>query len=205
MPEETRKLLHFTDNVLKTAEAESRELKRKVENRRRAALHAAELAARDSAQAYYEREAALIRGAAGREISRHLMEGKRQLYLRRTEISREVFDKVKQRLAVFVADEGYPEYLKGLLAQILDRLDGVEEITLRLRPQDLPLGPMLAESAAPVNVQYEEGRFSLGGLAVRCPQLGVRVDASFDAQLEELSGHFAETFGLSLSDDPAET
>ena len=32
-------------------------------------------------------------------------------------------------------------------------------------------------------------------------QLGLRVDSSFDSAAGELSGHFAELFGISLSDD----
>lgn len=201
MPEETQKLLHFTDNILKTAARESEELNRRLEEKRKAALHAATLAARESAHAYYEKQAAQIRAEAGREISRHLMEGKRQVYLRRTEIAGEVFGQVRERLDRFVVSPEYPDHLKGLLAQAMERLDGVEEITLRLRKEDLPLGPMLADSVAPVKVKCEEGPFHIGGLAVRCPQLGIRVDCSFDSRLEELSGHFAETFGLSLSDD----
>lgn len=201
MPEETKKLLNFTDNVLKTAVRENQERSRALEEKRAAALHAAKLAARESANAYYDRKAAEIRAEAGREVSRHLMEGKRQVYLRRSEMAGEVFDKVRRRLEQFAAAPEYPGCLRELLAQAMARLDGVEEITLRLRREDMPLGQMLADSVAPVKVKCEEGRICLGGLAVRCPQMGIRIDCSFDAQLAELSGHFAETFGLSLSDD----
>lgn len=201
MPEQSQKLRHFTDNVLVAAAEESQELNRRLEDERRRALRAATQEARESAQAYFEKEAAQIRAEASRETSRHLMEGKRQVYLRRQEIAEEVFAQVRERLDRFAASEAYPEHLKTLLAQAMERLDGVDEITLRLRREDLPLGPMLAESVAPVKVHCEEGRFRIGGLAVRCAQLSIRIDCSFDAQLEELNGHFAEIFGLSLSDD----
>lgn len=201
MPEQSQKLRHFTDNVLVAAAEESQELNRRLESKRKRAIQAATLEARESAQAYYEKEAAQIRAEASREASRHLMEGKRQVYLRRQEIAEEIFAQVQERLDQFVASEAYPEHLKTLLAQAMERLDGVEEITLRLRKEDLPLGPMLAESVAPVKVHCEEGRFRIGGLAVRCPQLSIRIDGSFDTRLEELNGHFAEIFGLSLSDD----
>jgi vacuolar-type H+-ATPase subunit E/Vma4 len=187
--------------MLKSAAQENQELNQRLEDKRKAALHAAQMTARESAQAYYDREAAKIRGEAGREISRHLMDGKRQVYLRRSEISKEVMEQVRQKLDQFVTSKEYPEHLKMMLSDAMEQLPGVEEITLRLRKEDLPLGPMLAESVAPVKVACEEGRFHIGGLAVRCPQLGIRIDCSFDAQLEELSGHFAETFGLSLSDE----
>ena len=201
MPEQTQKLIHFTDNVLKAASRESEELNRQLENQRNAVLDEAKKTAWENAKAYYNREAAKLRAEAGREVSKHLMEGKRQVYLRRSQVAQEVLAQVRQRVDEFVASPAYSEHLKTLLARAMERLDGVDEIYLRLRPEDLELGPTLAESVAPVKVKYEEGRIQIGGLAVRCPQLGIRVDCSFDTELEELGGHFAETFGLSLSDD----
>lgn len=59
----------------------------------------------------------------------------------------------------------------------------------------------LAAAVAPVSVTCAVGSFALGGLVLQCPELGLRVDCSFDTRLEELSGHFAEQFGLSLSDE----
>lgn len=201
MPEQTQKLIHFTDNVLKAASKESEELNRQLEDRRQAALAEAKKAAWEGAKAYYNKEAAKLKAEAGREISKHLMEGKRQVYLRRSQVAQEVLAQVRQRVDEFVASPAYPEHLKTLLARAMERLDGVEEIYLRLRQEDLELGPMLAESVSPVKVKYEGGRIQVGGLAIRCPELGIRVDCSFDTELEELGGHFAETFGLSLSDD----
>ena len=117
----------------------------------------------------------------------------------------EVLDKVRGKLDEFVASPQYPEHLKGLLAQTVSRLDGVHEMVIQLRREDLPLGQKLADSVAPVKATVEEGRFQIGGLVALCPELGIRADCSFAAQLEELGGHFAEIFGLSLSDDLDET
>jgi len=200
MPEQVQKLQHFVDNVLKEAEEESRALQRQMERRRKAALHTARLSAWDSAKTYYDQQAAAMRAEAGGELSRHLLEGQRQIYLRRAEITREVIAEVRRRLVAFLSSPEYPVCLKKTLHEVMGQLDGVDEITLRLRHDDLPLGPMLAESVAPVKVTVEESRIKIGGLNVRCPKLGIRVDCSFDAQLEEMSGHFAEIFGLSLSD-----
>ena len=44
----------------------------------------------------------------------------------------------------------------------------------------------------------------LGGLIAACPEIGQRIDGSYDTALSELTGHFAELFGLSLSDDLAD-
>ncbi len=201
MQQQMEKLLHFTDAVMKNAVRESDELRKQLEETRTQALERVRDEAKEAARAYYDKEAARIRAEAGREISKHLMESKREIYLRRKEIGQEVFDKVRERIAQYTASPEYPEHLKELLLSALKQLPGATRVSLRLRQEDLPLGPELAKAAAPVEVEYEEGSFSLGGLAIRCPELGLRVDCSFDNRLEELSSHFAESFGLSLSDD----
>ena len=137
MPEQTQKLIHFTDNVLKAASRESEELNRQLENQRNAVLDEAKKTAWENAKAYYNREAAKLRAEAGREVSKHLMEGKRQVYLRRSQVAQEVLAQVRQRVDEFVASPAYSEHLKTLLARAMERLDGVDEIYLRLRPEDL--------------------------------------------------------------------
>ncbi len=201
MQQQMEKLLHFTDAVMKNAARESDELRRQLADTRTKTLEKAREEAQEAARTYYDREAAKIRAQAGREVSMHLMEGKRKIYLRRKEIGQEVFEKVRQRIAQYTASPEYPKHLEALLAAAMKQLPGARRVSLRLRKEDLPLADRLAKTIAPVKVEYEEGSFSLGGLALRCPELGLRVDCSFDNQLEELASHFAESFGLSVSDD----
>lgn len=201
MQQQMEKLLHFTDAVMKNAARESDELRRQLADTRTKTLEKAREEAQEAARTYYDREAARIRAQAGREVSMHLMEGKRKIYLRRKEIGQEVFEKVRQRIAQYTASPEYPKHLEALLAAAMKQLPGTRRVSLRLRKEDLPLADRLAKTIAPVKVEYEEGSFSLGGLALRCPELGLRVDCSFDNQLEELASHFAESFGLSVSDD----
>ena len=201
MQQQMEKLLHFTDAVMKNAARESDELRRQLADTRTKTLEKAREEAQEAARTYYDREAARIRAQAGREVSMHLMEGKRKIYLRRKEIGQEVFEKVRQRIAQYTASPEYPKHMEALLAAAMKQLPGASRVSLRLRKEDLPLADRLAKTIAPVKVEYEEGSFSLGGLALRCPELGLRVDCSFDNQLEELASHFAESFGLSVSDD----
>ena len=201
MQQQMEKLLHFTDAVMKNAVRESDALRKQMADTRTKTLEKVREEAQEAARGYYDREAARIRAEAGREVSKHLMEAKRKIYLRRKEIGQEVFDKVRARIAEYTASPEYPRHLEELLASAMKQLPGAKRVSLRLRREDLALAPRLAKSIAPVEVDCEEGSFSLGGLALRCPELGLRVDCSFDNRLEELVSHFAESFGLSVSDD----
>ena len=204
MERQREKLLHFTEAVMQSAKEEQEALRRQMEQERREALDRAKEEAKEAAISFYDHEAAAIRAESGREVSRHLMDIKRTVYLRRQEIGREVFAQVERRLQEFTAAPEYLDYLKQLLGRAMEELSGADEISLRLRKEDLHFGQQLADAIAPVKVEVCQGIFSRGGLAIRCPQLGLRVDCSFDQRLRELSGHFAESFGLSLSDELAE-
>lgn len=201
MPEQTEKLLHFTEEVVRNAAQQSEQMKKELDEARAAALAEAKIEAKDAARAYYDKEAARIRAESGREVSRHLMESKRQIYLRRKEITQEVFQKVCERIASFTASEKYYAHVEEMLRRAMELLPGAKTVTVQLRAEDMSFGPQLAAALAPVQVECQKGSFSLGGFIVHSSQLGLRVDCSFDNRLEELAGHFAESFGLSLSDD----
>ena len=201
MQQQMEKLLHFTDAVTRGAARQRDTLRAQMAETRAKTLEQVREEAQEAARSHYDREAARIRAEAGREVSQHLMEGKRKIYLRRKQIGQEVFDQVRARIAQYTASPEYPKHLEELLAAAMRQLPGAKRVSLRLRREDLPLLERLAQSIAPVEVDCQEGSFSLGGLALRCPELGLRVDCSFDNQLEELVSHFAESFGLSVSDD----
>lgn len=201
MQQQMEKLLHFTDAVTRGAARQRDALRAQMAETRAKTLEQVREEAQEAARSHYDREAARIRAEAGREVSQHLMEGKRKIYLRRKQIGQEVFDQVRARIAQYTASPEYPKHLEELLAAAMRQLPGAKRVSLRLRREDLPLLERLAQSIAPVEVDCQEGSFSLGGLALRCPELGLRVDCSFDNRLEELVSHFAESFGLSVSDD----
>ncbi|HIT01849.1 MAG TPA: hypothetical protein IAC21_03395 [Candidatus Enterenecus merdae] len=201
MQQQMEKLLHFTDAVTRGAARQRDTLRAQMAETRAKTLEQVREEAQEAARSHYDREAARIRAEAGREVSQHLMEGKRKIYLRRKQIGQEVFDQVRARIAQYTASPEYPKHLEELLAAAMRQLPGAKRVSLRLRREDLPLLERLAQSIAPVEVDCQEGSFSLGGLALRCPELGLRVDCSFDNRLEELVSHFAESFGLSVSDD----
>ena len=201
MPEQTEKLLHFTEEVVRNAAQQSEQMKKELEEQRAAALAEAKIEAKDAARSYYDKEAARIRGESGREMPRHRMDSKRLIYLRRKEITQEVFEQVCDRIRTFTGTADYYDHMVQMLRRAMEQLPGAQAVTVQLRGEDMSFAPKLSAALAPVKVECQEGSFSLGGFILQCSQLGLRVDCSFDNRLDELAGHFAESFGLSLSDD----
>ena len=200
MPDMTEKLDRFTAKILAEASAETRRAMDQAEHQRDSALRKAEDQVLREAYRYIHGEVARIKAEAGRSVSRRMLENQRALSLRREEMARETFALVRARIAAFTRTEAYGKRLGELLTDALGRLPGAEDVQICLREEDKGWIPALTRAARGRKLDFRPGEFRLGGLVALSPSLGLRVDASFDSAAQELSGHFAELFGLSLSD-----
>lgn len=204
MPNMNKKLDRFTATILAAATEESERSMQQVRALQDAALHDAEDRMLREAYLYIHGEVERIKTDSGRRVSRHMLDNKRALYLRRDAIAQEVLDLVQEKIAAFTATPAYALRLESLLRGALERLVGATDVELLLRRADLPLGERL-RPLLPAGANISVGAFRLGGLIAQSQSMGLRVDASFDSEAAALSGHFAELFGLSLADDDTES
>ncbi|WP_130869145.1 V-type ATP synthase subunit E [Intestinimonas massiliensis (ex Afouda et al. 2020)] len=201
MPDMTEKLDRFTAKILAEASEETRRAMDQAEHQRDNALRKAEDQVLREAYRYIHGEVARIKAEAGRSVSRRMLENQRALSLRREEMAKETFALVRARIAAFTRTEAYGKRLEELLTDALGRLPGAEDVQICLREEDKGWIPALTRAAGGRKLDFRSGEFRMGGLVALSPSLGLRVDSSFDSAAQELSGHFAELFGLSLSDE----
>ena len=199
MPKLDEKLLHFTQAFMDEARAETSRLEAEIKAAREAAVTQAEDQVLQEAYQYMKTEVARIRTEAGRNISRRVQENKRRLSLRREEMAREVFSLVRDRLAAYVETPAYQDRLLSLFREGVARLGRPARLTVLLRPQDMGAAARLRQAAEGIELTAAEGDFLRGGLVLEAPDKALRLDATFDTAMEDLNGHFAEQFGLSLS------
>lgn len=204
MPELNKKLDHFTATILAEATAETERALAELKEKHNTSYSAAEDRILGETYHYIRTEVARIKSDAGRRVSRHMLDVKRELYLRREEIAREVFGEVREKLVAYAAGPDYAQRLQALCRRAVEALKGADDIRVYLRPADAGQKDALSAALPGVKLTFLEGSFVLGGLVAESPSLGRRVDSTFDSAMEELNGHFAELFGLSLSDDLTE-
>ena len=156
MPDMNQKLDRFTAKILAEAADESKRALAEVKRRRELRFQEAEDAALKEAYEYIHGEwPASSRRPAG--VSRHMLENKRALYLRRTEMAQEVFALVRAKIAAFTRTPAYGQRLTALLAEALEQLSGAEEVLVTLRGDDLSFREALAASAPQVRLTFREG------------------------------------------------
>lgn len=198
------KLDRFTSTIVAEATADTERTLAALSEKRTAAFSAAEDQLLGEVYYHIHGEVGRIKAEAGRQVSRHMLENKRTLYLRRETISQEVFAAVRARVDAYTASPAYAPRMSAILAESLAGLGMPKAARVFLRPGDAHLSGALSASQPGVELTFLDGDFGLGGLVVDAPDSGKRVDATFDSTLEHLSGRFAELFGLSLSDEPEE-
>ena len=205
MPDINQKLDRFTAKILAEAAAESRRAMEEVQRRREQRIQEAEDEVLKEAYDYIHTEVSRIQAEAGRGVSRHMLDNKRTLSLRRKEMAQEVFALVRAKIAAFTRTDAYTRRMAALMTEAAGYLDGAKEVLVTLREEDMGLRQLLTDAVPLMHLTFQPGDFRMGGLVAESPALGLRVDASFDSAAEELSGHFAELFGLSLSDESERT
>ena len=205
MPDINQKLDRFTAKILAEAAAESRRAMEEVQRRREQRIQEAEDEVLKEAYDYIHTEVSRIQAEAGRGVSRHMLDNKRTLSLRRKEMAQEVFALVRAKIAAFTRTDAYTWRMAALMTEAAGYLAGAKEVLVTLREEDMGLRQLLTDSVPLMHLTFQPGDFRMGGLVAESPDLGLRVDASFDSAAEELSGHFAELFGLSLSDESERT
>ena len=206
MSELNKKLDHFTSTLLAEATAETDRVLSDVKAQHDNSYSAAEDKILAEAYHYIRTEVSRIRSDEGRKVSRHMLDNKKTLYLRREEISREVFEAVRDRIVAYSATPDYRKRLTEVACQAVDTLKGADDIVIRLRAEDMDQSDAITAALKGVKVTFQaDPSILMGGLTAVSPSLGRRVDATFGTALAELNGHFAEIFGLSLSDDLTET
>ena len=205
MSELNKKLDHFTSTLLAEATAETDRLLSEVKTQHDNSYSAAEDKVLAETYHYIRSEVARIRSEEGRKVSRHMLDNKKVLYLRREEIAREVFEAVRDRIVAYSVTPEYHQRLMEMARQAVDALKGANDIVIRLRAEDMDQSDAIAAALGKVKVTFQtDPTVLLGGLTAVSASLGRRVDATFGTAMAELSGHFAEIFGLSLSDDLTE-
>lgn len=205
MPDINQKLDRFTAKILAEAAAESRRAMEEVQRRREQRIQEAEDEVLKEAYDYIHTEVSRIQAEAGRGVSRHMLDNKRTLSLRRKEMAQEVFALVRAKISAFTRTDAYTRRMAALMTEAAGYLAGAKEVLVTLREEDMGLRQILTDAVPLMHLTFQPGDFRMGGLVAESPDLGLRVDASFDSAAEELSGHFAELFGLSLSDESERT
>lgn len=184
-------------SVMAQAEEEAEKLRNQAKDLRNTAMKQAEEEVTRELSSREQDEVAEIRVATTRSVSQKENTQRRELLLRREEITRTVFEAVKKRLADYVKTSDYPRFLEETAKGLSEKCPKSGTVVM-LRPDDLSLGKQW-EGCFGADVQVvEDESIKIGGLKVVNRSSGLFLDETLDGRLEDQKSWFYANSGLTV-------
>ena len=125
------------------------------------------------------------------------MESRRKVLQRRTEITVEVFEKVKQNLREFTEKEAYPAFLQNTAANF-SKAFGRPGVVIRLRAEDVKYESVIREAFGFDCAFMEDNSIEIGGLKASHPEMGIFADETLDTLLTNQYDWFEANSGMAV-------
>lgn len=185
-------------SVMAQAEEDAGKLRKQAKEVRETAMKQAKEQALQELGGREQDETAEIRLAATRSVAQQENAKRRELLLRREELTGKVFSNVRQRLADFVKGPDYAGFLEETAAGLSEQCKDRSGTVVLLRREDIPLGKKLVSRfGADAKVEEDES-IKLGGVKVMNQSAGLFLDESLDSRLEDQKSWFYKNSGLTL-------
>lgn len=185
-------------SAMAQAEEDAEKLRTQAKEVREAAMKQAREEALRELGGREQEETAEIRLATTRGVAQQENAKRRELLLRREEITGEVFSHVRQRLSDFVKGPDYAGFLEETADSLSEKCKEKSGTVVLLRREDISLGERLkGRFGADARVEEDES-IKIGGLKVMNQASGLFLDESLDSRLEDQKAWFYANSGLTV-------
>lgn len=190
-----QKVSAIQETVAQDANRRAEEIRRRADEEFAAQVGEAENNIKAVEKERLDRGIASIDADISRELSRHLLESKRELISRRDSLADGVFAEISEKLSAFTGTAEYRSFLRGLMENHRSVL-GAGRCLMLVKSADASLAEeLLSELGLPVKVVCEPG-IALGGF--RISFAGRLIDETLDEKLRKKREEFAYSSGFTI-------
>lgn len=199
MQSQNDKLVEFYNAINRYAERERLRILYEMEEQSSSELARAEQEALSDAYRLIQRETDEMRASITRELAAQEYNGRRALFEKRVEIEKKVFDEAAERLRAFTSTADYPAYLKKAVGAAVRAFGASPEgAVFHLREEDMIHADDVRKAYGAECIVCADSGIELGGLLSINESLGIAIDATLDARLEQQHEWFCENAALSI-------
>lgn len=199
MHSQNEKLEQFYNAINRYVEKQRLQILYEMEEQSSAELARAEKEALSDAYRMIQRETEEMRVSIARELAAQEYSGRRGLFEQRFAIEQKVFDEAAACLREFTASEDYPEYLRKAARAVVRVFSAAPQgAVFHLRAEDMKYSDRIATAYGSECDFIEDSSITLGGMLAINETLGIAIDATLDARLEQQHEWFCENSGLSI-------
>ena len=199
MQSQNEKLTQFYNAINRYVEKQRLNILYEIEEQSNAELARAEQEALSDAYRMIKRETDEMRASITRELAAQEYNGRRELFEKRVAIEKKVFEEAAGRLRQFTQTEDYSGYLlKAVSAAARAFSAAPGNAVFHLREDDMKYSDQLSAAYGAACEFRADESIELGGLLALNDQLGIAIDATLDARLEQQHEWFCENAALSI-------
>lgn len=196
MPQDDR-VSKFVAAITKEAEEQRAQIEAETKAYIATEMENAELEALNDSYKLIQRAVTVIRSDIGSELSANLMDGRKSLLTRRSEITEHVLQQVAEKIKTFTESTAYADFLKKSAEQAAPVFKG-GAVIVWIREKDIEYSSLL--KAVIPNCEFRtDNTIELGGIAIVDSAGKLRVDDTLDTRLEYGRDWFTKNSGLTLS------
>lgn len=194
---ETQKLEKFHSAIEDYAQKQRKTMEEEVARLKRERLAEAESQVLSESFQMIQKEMHEMRHRIAREMALREVNARRELLVKRGELTKKVFARAAERLLAFTKTEEYPRFLEAQ-AKKLAPLFPAPGTVIHLRQEDQAYFPLLEAALGTACSCAADASIQTGGFYAENQALGIFVDVSFDSLLQEQIPWFEENSGIAV-------
>lgn len=187
MEQENEKLHRFIDAVNSVTDKQVQDILDEARQERNSILSSAAAAAEEAKQRHLNDNLKMTSNKYVRMVSKAELEMKKEVLICREELTRELFDKVIEKINKFRATDEYA----ALLIKRLGEESGLENAQICISPDDVKLSELLKKAAGGNVTVKPDDTVKYGGFYILRSDMGTITDRTFDGVLSEQQSLFS--------------
>ena len=186
----------FLDAINKYAEQQKAQITQDIEDYKKTKIEQATEQGLQDAYDLIRDDIRKRKAAIVNEVSREELKLRNELFEQRQTICDDVFAQARQKLLEFVKSPEYTAFLERSLNEVKDTV-GDKFCKVHLSQADCSLN-LPIDSILPSHEVVADRSIMIGGVKVYCPELGILMDDTLDARLNDQLEWFTENSGLKV-------
>ena len=199
MPDTVSKTDNFLKAIEKYAEEQRTKIQSEAEDFKEKELNKAEEEGLREAYVLIQKKMSDINTQIARELSKAESASRKEIFIKRKEISEKVFEKAKQKLIEYTKTDKYPKMLTNSTKEISSTLDS-DDVILLVKEEDMKFEKEL-KAAFGRNCEVKpSNEITIGGVMGLSHKKGLLADETLDTKLSEQHEWFYENSGLCVTE-----
>lgn len=190
MADESYKLAKFQDAVFAEINLKTAQIKQEAEEYKEQELKKSKEKQLDESYHLIQDKSEEIKQEFKREVAKFSLDAKRDLLLKRNEITSKIFDNIRVKLSNFTTTDDYKTYLLDAIKEFSNKQ--ISDINIMVNTNDMAFEKEIRKTyALPCNV-IENNDILLGGFVACDQQRNIYFDETLEQKLQDQKTYFIE-------------